>query len=212
MPGKIDGKALLAVAAGGVLIYTGVKGYSMLATVQNLITGKSPAGQKTVTPIGMPTGDTGPVTGGGSSGSGIPYLGTTLPPQSEMDKYFGPITSFSNETTISFAGHSVQINKAIAANLRQAGDAIKAAGLAGQIRDVGGFRLSKGGSGAFIPYSMHQYGAAIDINEDGGPNGDWHTMTLDPRLVSIMSQYHWFCGENWSGVSRDGGHFQFTGG
>jgi hypothetical protein len=213
MPGKLDGKALFAVAAGSVLIYSGVKGFSMLGTLQNLITGKTPAGQTPVHPIGTPTGDTAPVSvGGGGSGSGIPYLGTTLPPQSEMDKYFGPMLSTANETSINFAGHSVQINKAIAGNLQQAGQAIKAAGLAGQIRDVGGFRTSKGGSGAFIPYSMHQYGAAIDINEDGGPNGDWHTMTLDPRLVSIMAQFNWFCGENWSGVSRDGGHFQFTGG
>jgi hypothetical protein len=209
---KLNGVALAAVAAGAGLIYSGVKGFSLLGTVQSLISGKSPAGQATVTPIGTPVETGAPVTGGGGSGSGIPYLGTTLPPQSEMNKYFGPITSSAHETSVSFAGHSVTINKAIAGNLQQAGQAIKAAGLAGQIRDVGGFRTSIGGSGSPIPYSMHQYGAAIDINEDGGPNGDWHTMTLDPRLVAIMAQFNWFCGENWSGVSRDGGHFQFTGG
>lgn len=142
----------------------------------------------------------------------IPYLGTTLPPQSVMNRYFGPLNSTANETVVNFAGHSVQINRVLAENLRQAGRAVAAAGLAGEIRDVGGFRTTVGGSGSPIPFSMHQYGAAFDINEDGGPNGDWHTMTLDPRLVRILASYHWFCGENWSGASRDGGHFQFTGG
>src|SRR6266702_1679873 len=143
--------------------------------------------------------------------SKIPYLGTTLPPQSTMERYFGPINSTANETTVDFAGHSVEINTALAGNLQAAGQAIKKAGLAHLIRDVGGFRTSVGGSGSPIPYSMHQYGAAIDINEDGGPNGDWHTMTLDQRLVNIMASHNWFCGQAWSGASRDGGHFQTVG-
>jgi hypothetical protein len=37
-------------------------------------------------------------------------------------------------------------------------------------------------------------------------------MTLPAQLVSICAASNWFCGENWSGASRDGGHFQFTGG
>lgn len=142
----------------------------------------------------------------------IPYLGTTLPPISTMIRYFGPQSDPSREVTISFAGHPVTINRVLGANLAAAGMAVQRAGLAGQIRDIGGFRTSIGGSGSPIPFSMHQFGAAFDINEDGGPNGDWHTMTLDPRLVAILARFHWFCGENWSGVSRDGGHFQFTGG
>jgi D-alanyl-D-alanine carboxypeptidase len=209
---RLNGVALGAVAAGSVFVYAGIKGYSIPDTIKNLISGKSPVGQSQSAPITAP-----PVTAPGAGGSGnysgpIPYLGTTLPPQSEMDKYFGSMNSAGNETTVDFAGHSVMVNRAIASNLTQAGQAVKAAGLAGEIRDVGGFRTSKGGSGAFIPYSMHQYGAAIDINEDGGPNGDWHTMTLNPRLVAIMASFRWFCGENWTGVSRDGGHFQFMGG
>lgn len=142
----------------------------------------------------------------------IPYLGTTLPPMATMVRYFGPITSLAHETTIMFAGHQVTINKVLAANVEAAGRAVEQAGLAHEIRDVGGFRTSIGGSGSPIPFSMHQFGAAFDINEDGGPNGDWHTMQLDPRLVSLLAGFHWFCGENWGGASRDGGHFQFTGG
>lgn len=147
-----------------------------------------------------------------AAGTRIPYLGTTLPPISVMVRYFGPQADPSQEVMVSFAGHQVQINRVLAGNLQAAGAAVQAAGLAGMIRDIGGFRTSVGGSGSPIPFSMHQFGAAFDINEDGGPNGDWHTMTLDPRLVAILAAHHWFCGENWGGVSRDGGHFQFTGG
>jgi D-alanyl-D-alanine carboxypeptidase len=142
----------------------------------------------------------------------IPYLGTTLPPIGVMIRYFGPQSDPSRQVTVNFAGHQVTINRVLAGNLVAAGRALERAGLAGEIRDVGGFRTSIGGSGSPIPFSMHQFGAAFDINEDGGPNGDWHTMTLDPRLVAILRRFHWFCGENWGGVSRDGGHFQFMGG
>lgn len=142
----------------------------------------------------------------------IPYLGTTLPPMSTMVKYFGPLADPSHEVTVPFAGKSVMVNRVLAGNVKQLGAMLTAAGYAPYIRTVGGFRTSKGASGAPIPYSMHQFGAAFDINEDGGPNGDWHTMTLPAGLVSICAQMHWFCGENWPGASRDGGHFQFTGG
>jgi D-alanyl-D-alanine carboxypeptidase len=142
----------------------------------------------------------------------IPYLGTTLPPEPVMIRYFGPLADPSREITIMFAGHPVTINRILAGNLAAAGHAVTVAGLAGEIRDIGGFRTSVGASGSPIPFSMHQFGAAFDINEDGGPNGDWHTMQLDPRLVSLLASFHWFCGENWGGASRDGGHFQFTGG
>jgi D-alanyl-D-alanine carboxypeptidase len=142
----------------------------------------------------------------------IPYLGTTLPPISTMVKYFGPIADPSQEVTVPFAGKTLQINRVLADNTRQLGAALAAAGFGSYIRDVGGFRTSKGASGSPIPFSMHQFGAAFDINEDGGPNGNWQTMTLPRGIVSICAAHSWFCGENWSGASRDGGHFQFTGG
>lgn len=142
----------------------------------------------------------------------IPYLGTTLPPESTMVKYFGPKSDPSQQVTVPFAGKSLLINRVLADNARQLGAALAAAGFTSYIRDVGGFRTSIGGSGSPIPFSMHQFGAAFDINEDGGPNGNWQTMTLPRGIVNICASYHWFCGESWSGASRDGGHFQFTGG
>ncbi len=142
----------------------------------------------------------------------IPYLGTTLPPISTMVKYFGPQSDPSQEVTVPFAGKTLRVNRVLAGNVRQLGAALAAAGFASYIRDVGGFRTSVGASGSPIPFSMHQFGAAFDINEDGGPNGNWQTMTLPRGIVNLCASYHWFCGENWSGASRDGGHFQFTGG
>lgn len=129
-----------------------------------------------------------------------------------MVKYFGPIADPSQEVTVPFAGKTLMVNRVLADNARQLGAALAAAGYASYIRDVGGFRTSIGGSGSPIPFSMHQFGAAFDINEDGGPNGNWQTMTLPRGLVSICASFSWFCGESWSGASRDGGHFQFTGG
>lgn len=142
----------------------------------------------------------------------IPYLGTTLPPIAVMVQYFGPLADPSQEVTVPFAGKTVQVNKVLAANVTALGVKLAAAGYSSYIRDVGGFRTTIGGSGSPIPYSMHQFGAAFDINEDGGPNGDWHTMTLPAGLVAACASMNWFCGENWAGASRDGGHFQFTGG
>lgn len=148
----------------------------------------------------------------GNSRPGIPYLGTTLPPESVMIRWFGQPADPSQEATVPFAGHTVQVNRALAANVRELGRRLAAAGYAGYIRDVGGFRESVGASGSPIPFSMHQFGAAFDINEDGGPDGDWHTMTLPAGLVSIAASMGWFCGQAWDPVSRDGGHFQFSGG
>lgn len=64
MPSR--GVAFSAIAAGGVLVYAGAKGYSVTQTLQQLVTGKSPAGQAQVTSIGTPQGG----SGGGSPGSG----------------------------------------------------------------------------------------------------------------------------------------------
>jgi len=142
----------------------------------------------------------------------IPYLGTTLPPISIMIRYFGPLSSVADETWINFCGHRLQINRVIAGVAQAAGNDLAAAGFTGYIRSVGGFRTTVGASGSPIPFSMHQFGAALDINEDGGPDGNWQTMTLPPLMVSIMARHHFFCGQSWTGGSRDGGHFQYTGG
>jgi hypothetical protein len=48
----VSGPALFAVGFGTVLVYAGFKGYSIPATIQDVITGKAPAtGQSNVAPI-----------------------------------------------------------------------------------------------------------------------------------------------------------------
>lgn len=49
--GRVDGISLGAVAAGAVFTYAGLKGYSIPHTIQDIVTGKSPAGQDQAAPI-----------------------------------------------------------------------------------------------------------------------------------------------------------------
>jgi D-alanyl-D-alanine carboxypeptidase len=207
------------MAAGSLLLYAGITGRSVPAALQAIIRGKSPATAARTAGIGQvvqtaaeSSDPSGTALLRGNGGTDIPDLGTTLPPESTMIKYFGQPGDSSQEVTVPFAGRTVQINKVLAANVISLGAKLTTAGYNSYIRDVGGFRTSVGASGSPIPFSMHQFGAAFDINEDGGPDGNWNTMTLPAGLVSTCASMNWFCGENWPGASRDGGHFQFTGG
>lgn len=48
---RFSGVALGSIAAGGILVYAGVKGYSIPQTIKALISGKSPAGQAQAAPV-----------------------------------------------------------------------------------------------------------------------------------------------------------------
>jgi hypothetical protein len=50
-----NGPALAMMAFGAMFIYSGMKGYSILQTVQSVISGKSPAKQTQTTGIGTPS-------------------------------------------------------------------------------------------------------------------------------------------------------------
>lgn len=70
------GTGVAAIAAGVLLAYAGVKGYSVGTTIKSLVTGKSPQNQAQVSPVGTPTGsaaagsqDTGTSSPGGSGGT-----------------------------------------------------------------------------------------------------------------------------------------------
>ena len=210
MPKKLDGIGLATVGVGVIFAYSGLTGKSVLASAQSVIRGTSPAGLGKANPIiGQ---DSGPAPSAEFGGGNLPALNSTLPPESTMVKIFGPKNDASQEVSVPFAGHSVQVNKVLAGTVQQIGNELAAAGFGSYIRSIGGFRTSVGASGSPIPYSMHQFGAAIDINEDGGPNGNWNTMKLPAQMVSVFKSHGWICGESWSGASRDGGHFQYRGG
>ena len=74
MTSKTNGVALLTMGAGVLFIFSGVKGYSILATVQNMVSGKSPLNQPQTTAIAQvtltsPAGGTITSTGGKPSGT-----------------------------------------------------------------------------------------------------------------------------------------------
>lgn len=66
---KVNGIALGSVAIGSVFVYAGIKGYSVPQTVQDIVSGKSPAKQK----------QTSPITGSSGSGTGVAPIGTQTP-------------------------------------------------------------------------------------------------------------------------------------
>jgi len=69
MAKPVDGPGLAAVAIGSALMYAGVKGYSFLAVLENLVTGK-PIRPSTITlPLTVESPVTGATSGGISGGS-----------------------------------------------------------------------------------------------------------------------------------------------
>lgn len=77
MASSLDGVSVGVMAAGAVFLYAGIKGYSIPATLQDIITGKSPASQPEAKPV---TGSTGTTSGGGTilgvQPSALPSAGT----------------------------------------------------------------------------------------------------------------------------------------
>lgn len=61
--GRIDGVGLSFTAAGAVLIFAGIKGYSLAAVAQNLVTGQPATTGVTMTPLTVDNVDTSPKTG-----------------------------------------------------------------------------------------------------------------------------------------------------
>src|SRR6266498_4802011 len=77
----LDGKALTAVGVGALLMYSGVKGWSILGTLGDLITGVPPS-QPVTNPLTSPTPSTAPAEGspsgataGGLAGIALQYQG-----------------------------------------------------------------------------------------------------------------------------------------
>lgn len=80
MPGgqRVDPVALGAIAIGSVLLFAGIKGYSIPQTLQDVITGKSPLSQAQTTPItSNVTASAATAAGGGSAlaADAVTYVG-----------------------------------------------------------------------------------------------------------------------------------------
>lgn len=80
MAGKINGAALASLAAGTILVYSGVTGKSVLRSVQAMIQGKSPTGLPNEKPISGVNGTGNPNAIADSSGtiSGGSVTGTAI--------------------------------------------------------------------------------------------------------------------------------------
>jgi|ERR1035441_6345600 cell wall-associated NlpC family hydrolase len=72
------GVAIGIIAAGSVLTYAGLKGYSIPQTIQNIIQGKTPANQAQVASIGTPVASTTGVPGNLGTGTGAAIASDAL--------------------------------------------------------------------------------------------------------------------------------------
>lgn len=90
MAGK-NGVALLAVSSGIVLVWSAVKGWSVLGTVQDIVAGKQPAGTtRPGSPIAAPAGPAGSSSGAaGGTASGIVIANTFMGYQGHQYRYGG---------------------------------------------------------------------------------------------------------------------------
>jgi hypothetical protein len=211
---KKDDGIYVAIAAGaGLFIYAGIRGYSPLKALQNVIQGHPANAGQSTSLLGGGASTSGPAAG--ISGGPIPDIGCGLGPSLEqMEKWFGPLGSTADEVNVPFGKLSVQVNRRVAADVQQIGQEIEAK-TPGYMKTVGGFRTSIGASGGFIPYSMHQFGIAIDINAAENTDlgsGNPGTMANHPEIIAIFAAHKWCWGGNWSEPSRDPMHFQYRGG
>lgn len=82
---KVSPVALGAVAAGVVLVYSGIKGYSVTATLTDIIRGKNPLTQAQTTPITTPETAGAASTSTGSGGSVAGVQASALPSAGTYD-------------------------------------------------------------------------------------------------------------------------------
>ena len=132
------------------------------------------------------------------------------PSQGEMEKWFGKVGDSKEETSVDFAGASIQVNKRVASIIQKIGAQIKRDDpnyiKSGQ---TGAFRTSVGASTSNIPYSMHQLGLAVDVNYTDNPYlGNNGSILQHPKVIKAFEDNGWFWGGNWGAGGRDQMHFQ----
>jgi hypothetical protein len=86
MPGKLNGPALASLTAGSILIWSGIKGWSVLATIGDVISGKQPK-QPSIYPL--TSGENAGSTGGTGGNTGSIIADTALQYQGHLYKYGG---------------------------------------------------------------------------------------------------------------------------
>jgi len=120
----------------------------------------------------------------------------------------------ANLVNISFLGHSVQVNKAVAPCLSAVAQEIQTSGSNYAINDIGCYRFdSDNGKSNIGLRSYHTYGAACDINTSTNPfveNGADTAHDMPDAYVKAFSDHGFTWGGNWH-QPKDYMHFEFNG-
>lgn len=80
MASRVNGVALGAVAAGSLFLFAGAKGFSILSTLQDVVTGKTPLKQAVANPVGTPSAAAAASSTPGGLGGDVPGVQQGGPP------------------------------------------------------------------------------------------------------------------------------------
>ena len=107
--GGVNGVAVATVAVGVVLVWSGIRGASVLLTVQEIIQGRKPSGEN-LNPIGLPDVPRPAPSGGGGGGAGgggggatptpTPGLGSTKPKGGKLPTFNGQVPDFTQQPKV----------------------------------------------------------------------------------------------------------------
>jgi hypothetical protein len=105
-----------------------------------------------------------------------------------------------------FQGHTLQVNKSVAPNVRAFLKALKRTGY--NINSIGGY-ANRNIAGSSTK-SLHSYGLAFDINPSANPVTYGRRKTNLPRGIGRLARrYGMEWGGNWNGSKKDTMHFSF---
>lgn len=125
---------------------------------------------------------------------------------------FGTQESTGDLATVDFLGKSVQVHKKVVGCLQAVINEIKTKNIQYQVKIIGGWRKEVGGGAVADGASYHQYGVAIDINENeyGNPCCSVAAYTMPQSYIDAFHNHGWSWGGNWRSI-KDYMHFEYNG-
>ena len=202
MPGYEPGKDTHAILVGGgegILVpeaVVGIGGAGAIDALNYMFAGHRGAGKR---------------SGRAFAAGGMPAnLGTGLGPGLlEMTNLFGAPADPSHEAGVNFAGRGIQVNKLVGGTVGTIGNEIAKTSPGYVDSSTGGFRTAIGASSSNIPYSMHQFGLAIDVSPSSNPYlSKSGSILKHPDVINDFAHHGWYWGGHWSDGSVDQMHFQ----
>lgn len=128
----------------------------------------------------------------------------------ELTRLYGPMKSTANQVEVDFLGKKVQVHKDVAGCLQAVANEIKTNNISYAVRRISGFRVEVGGGQVKDGSSYHQYGAAIDINDDTNPCCSVAKYDMPQAYIDAFHHHGWSWGGNWNSI-KDYMHFEFNG-